>query len=616
MSVFVLRRVLTLLATLVGASLIIFLVLDALPGNAAQMLMGADASADAVRALTVKLGLDQPLAVRYLQWIKGLLVGDLGNSYVYGTPVASLIAERLVLTIPLAIMAMSITVTLALSAGIYTAANHNKLGDVGVMSLTQVGIALPNFWFAILLVLLFSVRLQWLSAGGFAGWEDGIWLGVKSLLLPAISLAVVQAAILARVTRSAVLEVLREDFVRTARAKGLGKREVLWRHVLRNAMIPVMTVMGLQFANLLAGTIVIENVFYLPGLGRLIFQSIAQPRPDRGAQLRDAAGNHGRYRQFRGRRALCLHRSPHQGSRPVSAPLTTPIDAAVATRPLPARTFWRRALRHRSFVLGGALSLLVLASALLSLVWTPWTPWSPYEIDIASKLRPPSAAHWLGTDSFGRDIVSLLLAGARSTIMVGIIAVSIGLTFGVCLGLIASARRGWTEEIIMRFSDFTFAFPAVLSAIMLAAVVGPGMVTSIVAIGIFQIPTLTRLTRGSANAIWAREFVLAARASGKGKFRITIEHVLPNILSILIVQATIQFALAILAEAALSYLGLGTQPPQPSWGRMLNDAQTLLFQSPMLAVYPGAAIAVAVLGLNLLGDGLRDLLDPRLARER
>ena len=297
----------------------------------------------------------------------------------------------------------------------------------------------------------------------------------------------------------------------------------------------------------------------------------------------------------------------------MSTPLTTPIDAPVATRRLPAKTFWGRALRHRSFVLGSSLSLLVLASALLSLVWTPW---SPYEIDIASKLRPPSAAHWLGTDSFGRDIVSLLLAGARSTILVGIIAVSIGLTFGVCLGLIASAKRGWTEEIIMRFSDFTFAFPAVLSAIMLAAVVGPGMVTSIIAIGIFQIPTLTRLTRGSANAIWAREFVLAARASGKGKFRITIEHVLPNILSILIVQVTIQFALAILAEAALSYLGLGTQPPQPSWGRMLNDAQTLLFQSPMLAVYPGAAIAIAVLGLNLLGDGLRDLLDPRLARER
>ena len=296
----------------------------------------------------------------------------------------------------------------------------------------------------------------------------------------------------------------------------------------------------------------------------------------------------------------------------MSTPLTATAPAiAPATRP--ATGFWRRALRHRSFVLGAALSLLVLGAALLSLVWTPW---SAYDIDVASKLHPPSGAHWLGTDVLGRDIVSLLLVGARSTILVGVIAVGIGLTFGVCLGLIAAARKGWTEELIMRMSDFTFAFPAVLSAIMLAAVAGPGMVTSITAIGIFQIPTFVRVTRGSANAVWAREFVLAARAAGKGKFRITIEHVLPNILSILIVQATIQFALAILAEAALSYLGLGTQPPQPSWGRMLNDAQTLLFQSPMLAVYPGAAIAIAVLGLNLLGDGLRDLLDPRLARER
>jgi len=298
----------------------------------------------------------------------------------------------------------------------------------------------------------------------------------------------------------------------------------------------------------------------------------------------------------------------------MSSPLSVSAEIGAATaRPRLATGFWRRALRHRSFVTGGTLSLLVLCAALLSLVWTPW---SAYEIDVASKLRPPSAAHWLGTDVLGRDIVSLLLVGARSTIMVGIIAVGIGFTFGVCLGLIAAARKGWTEELIMRMSDFTFAFPAVLSAIMLAAVAGPGMVTSIIAIGIFQIPTLVRITRGSTNAIWAREFVLAARACGKGGFRITIEHVLPNVLPILIVQATIQFALAILAEAALSYLGLGTQPPQPSWGRMLNDAQTLLFQSPMLAVYPGAAIAVAVLGLNLLGDGLRDLLDPRLARER
>ena len=279
MTLFILRRLLTLVATLAGASLIIFLVLDALPGNAAEMLMGADASPEAVHAMTIKLGLDQPLIYRYLHWISGLLVGDLGNSYSYGTPVAGLIAERLALTIPLAVMAMLITVVLALAAGVYTAANHNKLGDTGVMAVTQFGIAIPNFWFAILLILLFSVKLQWVSAGGFPGWTEedggGVREGLLALLLPAVALALVQAAILARVTRSAVLEVLREDFVRTARAKGLNRREVLWGHVLRNAMIPVMTVMGLQFANLLAGTIVIENVFYLPGLGRLIFQSIS-----------------------------------------------------------------------------------------------------------------------------------------------------------------------------------------------------------------------------------------------------------------------------------------------------------------------------------------------------
>jgi peptide/nickel transport system permease protein len=272
-----------------------------------------------------------------------------------------------------------------------------------------------------------------------------------------------------------------------------------------------------------------------------------------------------------------------------------------------------RALAHRSFMIGGLLSLLLVLAALLSLVWTPWPP---YEVDMAQKLRAPDALHWLGTDPFGRDVGSLLLVGARNSILVGVIAVGIGLTIGTALGLLAAARRGWTEELIMRFSDFTFAFPAILSAIMMTAVFGAGIVNSIIAIGIFNIPTFARITRASANAVWAREYVLAARACGKGPWRITLEHVLPNILSVLIVQATIQFALAILAEAALSYLGLGTQPPQPSWGRMLAEAQTLMFQAPLLAVFPGLAIALAVLGLNLMGDGLRDLMDPRLARKR
>lgn len=275
MGLFFLKRFATLIATLAGASVVVFLVLDILPGNAAQILMGPDASPDAVAALASKLGLDQPAWQRYGLWISGLLRGDMGLSYAYSTPVSELVLERLALTVPLALMAMALTTVLALAAGVYAAAHHNKVGDVGVMGLAQLGIAIPNFWFAILLILLFSVHLQWFSAGGFDGWSEGLGQGLKSLLLPAIALAVVQAAILARITRSAVLEVLREDFVRTARAKGLSQRAALWRHVLRNAMVPVITVMGMQFAELLAGTIVVENVFFLPGLGRLIFQSIA-----------------------------------------------------------------------------------------------------------------------------------------------------------------------------------------------------------------------------------------------------------------------------------------------------------------------------------------------------
>lgn len=274
---------------------------------------------------------------------------------------------------------------------------------------------------------------------------------------------------------------------------------------------------------------------------------------------------------------------------------------------------WRRALGHRSFMLGAVLTALLLLAALLSYVWTPG---AVYEMDMDAKLLAPGATHWLGTDAYGRDVASLLLVGARSSVLVGVIAVGIGMGLGVFLGLLAAARRGWVEEAIMRLSDFTFAFPALLSAIMLTAVFGAGIVNSIIAIGIFNIPTFARITRAAANAVWSREYVMAARACGKSQAQISVQHVLPNILSLLVVQATIQFALAILAEAALSYLGLGTQPPQPSWGRMLSEAQSLMFQAPLLAVWPGLAIALAVLGLNLLGDGLRDLLDPRLSRQR
>jgi peptide/nickel transport system permease protein len=262
-----------------------------------------------------------------------------------------------------------------------------------------------------------------------------------------------------------------------------------------------------------------------------------------------------------------------------------------------------------SLRLGAALAVALVGLAAISFVWTPYPPAA---IDIPHKLAPPSLAHWFGTDSLGRDVASEILAGARVSILVGVVAVAIGLAFGVAFGLVAAFRKGVTEDAIMKACDFVFAFPALLSAIMLTSTYGPGVVNAIIAIGVYNVPVIAKLTRATANGVLAREYALAARAAGRGPLAIAVDHVLPNIAPALIVQATIQFAIAILAEAALSYLGLGAQPPQPSWGRMLSDAQNVLYSAPRLAIFPGAAIALSVLGLNLLGDGLRDALDPKL----
>lgn len=274
MSVYLAKRLATLFATLWFTSAAVFLVLEVLPGDPALLILGLDAQADTIAALHRKLGLDRPPLERYLDWVAGMFAGDFGTSYAWDEPVWRLVAERLQLTVPLALLAMTLTVALALGFGIFAAARHNRLGDTLVMGLSQLGISIPSFWFGILLILLFAVELGWFSAGGFPGWGNGFWAALKALLLPALALGLVQAAILARVTRSAILEVAREDFVRTARAKGLTRNAVLWRHVLRNALVPVVTIMGLQFGNLLTGTIVIEQVFSLPGLGRLVFQAI------------------------------------------------------------------------------------------------------------------------------------------------------------------------------------------------------------------------------------------------------------------------------------------------------------------------------------------------------
>ncbi|WP_288192551.1 ABC transporter permease [uncultured Phyllobacterium sp.] len=273
---YVSKRLLIGILTLLAASIVVFIVLDVVPGDPARLMLGMNATEEAVRALQQQMGLDQPLLVRYASWIGGLLVGDFGKSYTYSVPVLNLITERIAVSLPLALISLFLSTIIAIPVGLFSASRRGTMADSGTMAIAQVGVAIPNFWFALLLVYVFAVSLRLVPAGGFPGWNAGVWAGFKSLILPSIALGLPQAAILARVTRSALLDVLGEDYIRTARAKGLTRRKVLYRHALRNALIPVLTILGLQFAFLLAGTIIIENVFYLPGLGRLVFQAITQ----------------------------------------------------------------------------------------------------------------------------------------------------------------------------------------------------------------------------------------------------------------------------------------------------------------------------------------------------
>ncbi|WP_269582892.1 ABC transporter permease [Roseibium sp. Sym1] len=271
-------------------------------------------------------------------------------------------------------------------------------------------------------------------------------------------------------------------------------------------------------------------------------------------------------------------------------------------------------LSSRTLLPGLILTLVFAGAALISLVWVPY---DITVLDIANRMKGPGWAHPFGTDQFGRDILSMIMEGARTSIAVALVAVGIGMVIGVPFGLAAAARKGGlVDEVIMRGNDLVFAFPSLLIAVMITAVFGASALNAIIAIGIFNIPVFARLTRGAALSLWSRDYILAARVAGKGPARISLEHILPNVANLLIVQGTIQFSLGILAEAGLSYVGLGAQPPIASWGRMLADSQTMISLAPHLALFPGLAILLTVLGLNLLGDGLRDVLDPKLRRAR
>ena len=589
MTTYLAKKLLTLLLLLGLVSITVFAVLFVLPGDPAQVILGINATPETLATLRAELGMDKPFLGQYLEWIARLLAGQSYQSIHYKMPVFDLILGSLAVTGPMALFAMVFAVLISLPLGIFAARHQNRTGDVTVMFFTQLGLATPEFWFGILLILLFSVKLGWFAAGGFPGWATDVWGSLRALLLPAFALGVIRASILTRLTRSSMLEVLREDYVRTARAKGLRERTVIYVHALRNALIPVLDHHGAA-ARAAAGGRDHHRKRLLPaGAGTAGVQRHRPARPAGGARHRPVHGRRGRGRELHRRPGLRLRRPESEGE------------------------IVRRFFGNKNFTVGFALSAVVVILAAVSLVWTPF---DGNRMNAREKLQGPTWKHPLGTDQYGRDTLSRVMTGAVNSIIVGLVTVAIGLTLGVALGLLAAFRGRFTDEVIMRFSDLLFGFPAVLTAILITSILGPSMVNAMLAIGVFYIPVFARLTRAVAMVVWEREYIVAARACGIGELAITWRHVIPNILSPLLIQGTIQFAVAILAEAGLSYLGLGTQPPDASWGRMLNEAQTYMSTAPWMAIFPGVAIAWAVLGFNLLGDGLRDTLDPKMVRMR
>src|SRR6267378_3636612 len=541
---FLAKRLVQLIPTLFFVSILIFSLQQLLPGDPALVMAGEERDPNVIAQIRHQYRLDQPIPVQYIYWVKGVLSGDFGESLRIKVPVRELIAQKLPVTMQLASMAILIALLIGIPAGIVSAVKKGTLWDYGANLFALWGISTPNFWLGIMLIFLFSIELGWLPASGYVPLSENWRASLASTIMPAFVLGNAIAAILMRHTRSAMLQVLESDYVRTARAKGLSERSVILKHAMRNALTPVITLGALELGTLLSGAVLTEQIFSVPGFGKLI------------------------------------------------------VDAVFN--------------RDYAVVQGAVVGLVVIATFILLAVFAPLiVPYDPIATSWTLVRKPPSALHWFGTDDLGRDILGRVIYGARASLMAGAISVGIALGIGVPFGLLSGYRGGFIDALISRITDAMLACPFLILAIALAAFLGPSLGNAMIAIGITTTPIFVRLTRGQVMSVKVEDYVEAARAMGNPRWRIALFHILPNIMPALLVQATLSIAAAIIAEAALSFLGLGQQPPAPSWGSMLNAAQRFLTNAPWMALWPGFAIFLVVLSFNLVGDGLRDALDPR-----
>ena len=632
---FTVRRLLLLVPILIGLSLLVFVWIRALPGTPAEALLGERADEQSIAEIRDQLGLDDPFYVQYWRYVQTLAEGDLGTSIISRRPITEEIKERFPATIELALAAGFFALLFGVPLGFFAAKRYGGLFDNASLFLSLIGVSIPIFFLAIILKWVFAVRLGWLPSIGrqdvyidaehptnfyvldgivTRNW-DATWDAIKHLILPAIALGSIPLALISRITRASVLDVQNEDYVRTARAKGLPPHIVDGRHVFRNALLPVTTVIGLQIGLLLSGAILTETVFAFPGIGTWIQASI---------ENRD-------YPVLQGgilfiavivvvvNLMVDISYGFLESTHSTVGPLMGVVEIEAQQIPLQTTPggLWNEAfyrlVRNPGAIVGAVIVTAFVVVALFAPLLAPYSP-TDVNLDlVADGCCPgPSWEHPMGVDDLGRDELSRVIYGARYSLLIGIVSVTVGLTAGLLLGSVAG-YFGRLDNLIMRVVDIMLAIPGFLMAIGIAALMGPGLLSVMIAIGIVNIPIFTRLMRGSILGQKENDYVLAARAVGVPNRKVLANHILPNAISPVIVAGTLALATAIIDAAGLGFLGLGPQEPStPEWGTMLTDAVRYLQTAPFLAFFPGLAIVIVVMGFNLIGDGLREALDPKL----
>ncbi len=680
---YIIRRLLLVFPVVLGVSLLVFFMIHLIPGDPVTLMLGESAQSADIETLRKELQLDQPLTIQFMSFMKGLLTLDLGHSLHRRVSVVQILLERIPATIELTLVSMIAALLIAMPLGILSAVRVNSLFDTGAMFFALLGVSLPNFWLGPVLILYLSVHLDLLPVSGRLGWS--------SYILPAVTLGTSLAAILTRMIRSSLLEVLTAQYVVTAYAKGVSRSKVIIKHALRNALIPVVTIIGLQFGALLGGSVITETIFSWPGIGRELIKAIQgrdfpvvqgcvllisfsyvfvnlitdltygflDPRIQYTVKrfsfweimLQGARSLRSFARWFPGnivsigvialivispvyfdctkRLSLIIGEWGSMidpiGSNGHSMGLWKTgifwvIKTSILLIPFIMLYIWHRQdpLSSRKFFRNptALISLgIILLFLFIGIFGPDLAPQDPSEQNLGLRLRSPGLDHWFGTDHLGRDLFSRILTGARISLYVGLIVTLISSCMGITIGMISGLFGGWIDDVIMRVVDVLLAFPGILLAIALVSVLGPDINNVIIALCLMGWVGYARLARGQVLGVKEEEYVLAARALGVGSIRIMFRHLLPNILAPLIIQATLGMAGVIIAEAGLSFLGLGVQPPTPSWGGILNAGVDYFRTGAHITLFPGLAIMVVVMGFNFLGDGLRDALDPKHASQ-